>query len=197
MSLRGRNRLRGIGILIIGTFLTIPVISSARRYLKNLSHEKKNELIEKQILGSVFHYNPHVKKIQEILEGAGFNPGPIDGKMGGQTRKAIREFQERKGLIASGRIDSETWVELMKQNEPTSLDLKTEEDPNSSLDRMRQIQMALKKAGFYTGEIDGKMGHQTRIAIESFQKTKGLKPDGIVGPKTWEELIKYLKNEKT
>ena len=63
-----------------------------------------------------------------------------------------------------------------------------------TLNRTKQIQMALKKAGFYKGEIDGKIGHQTRVAIQSFQKAKGLDPDGIVGPKTWEELSKYLKD---
>lgn len=60
-------------------------------------------------------------------------------------------------------------------------------------DRTKQIQIALRKAGFYTGNIDGKIGPRTKKAIIAFQRSKGLKPDGIVGPKTWEELRKYLK----
>lgn len=63
-----------------------------------------------------------------------------------------------------------------------------------SLNKTKQIQTALKNAGFYKGEIDGKIGHQTRVAIQSFQKAKDLDTDGIVGPKTWEELSKYLKD---
>lgn len=63
-----------------------------------------------------------------------------------------------------------------------------------SKDRMGQIQMALERAGFYRGEIDGKIGPQTSRAIIMFQESKGLKPDGIVGTRTWEELSEYLKD---
>jgi peptidoglycan hydrolase-like protein with peptidoglycan-binding domain len=55
------------------------------------------------------------------------------------------------------------------------------------------IQTALKAAGFYTGNVDGKIGPKTKKAVMEFQKTKGLKADGKVGPKTWAELEKYLK----
>lgn len=56
----------------------------------------------------------------------------------------------------------------------------------------KDIQTALKNAGFYTGAIDGKIGPKTKMAIEAFQKAKGLKVDGKVGPKTWAELSQYL-----
>ncbi len=56
----------------------------------------------------------------------------------------------------------------------------------------KNIQLALKKAGFYAGEIDGKIGKKTRKAIEDFQRANGLKVDGIVGAKTWERLKVYL-----
>ena len=58
--------------------------------------------------------------------------------------------------------------------------------------RNKDIQAALKNAGFYTGSIDGKIGPKTKNAIEQFQKSKGLKADGKVGPKTWAEMEKYL-----
>lgn len=55
------------------------------------------------------------------------------------------------------------------------------------------IQRALKSAGVYAGAIDGKIGPITKAAIQAFQAAKGLKADGVVGPKTWAELEKYLK----
>ena len=58
--------------------------------------------------------------------------------------------------------------------------------------RTIKIQMALKRAGFYSGDIDGRVGPQTKQAIRSFQRSKGFNPDGVVGPKTWEELKGYL-----
>ncbi|MFA4888897.1 MAG: peptidoglycan-binding domain-containing protein [Candidatus Omnitrophota bacterium] len=57
---------------------------------------------------------------------------------------------------------------------------------------IRQIQRALKKAGFYNGEIDGKIGAKTKESIIKFQKAHGLKADGIVGKRTSAELNRYL-----
>ena len=55
-----------------------------------------------------------------------------------------------------------------------------------------EIQTALKNAGFYTGNIDGKLGPKSKKAIGDFQSANGLKADGKVGAKTWEALSKHL-----
>lgn len=59
----------------------------------------------------------------------------------------------------------------------------------------RDIQAALKNAGFYEGEIDGAIGSKTKAAIMKFQEANGLNPDGSVGSRTWEKLSEYLKQE--
>lgn len=56
----------------------------------------------------------------------------------------------------------------------------------------REIQQALKNAGFYQGSVDGKIGPMTREAIRQFQQVNGLKVDGVVGRQTWEKLSAYL-----
>jgi murein L,D-transpeptidase YcbB/YkuD len=61
-----------------------------------------------------------------------------------------------------------------------------------ALSRDQQIQTALKNAGLYQGNIDGKIGPMTKRAIETFQSNNGLKVDGKVGPKTWAALEPYL-----
>jgi len=58
---------------------------------------------------------------------------------------------------------------------------------------IKQIQTALKNAGFYRGSIDGKMGSKTKAAIISFQKVNELKADGVVGKKTWLKLSRYVR----
>ncbi len=55
-----------------------------------------------------------------------------------------------------------------------------------------EVQTALQHAGFYTGNVDGKIGPKSKKAIEDFQSANGLKVDGKVGPKTWEMLGKHL-----
>lgn len=59
----------------------------------------------------------------------------------------------------------------------------------------REIQTALKNAGYYIGAIDGKIGRMSTKAIEDFQEANGLQVDGKVGPKTWSVLGKYLTAE--
>jgi peptidoglycan hydrolase-like protein with peptidoglycan-binding domain len=63
---------------------------------------------------------------------------------------------------------------------------------SATLSYQQKIQTALKNAGLYVGNIDGKIGPGTRKAIETFQKNNGLKVDGKVGPKTWAALEPYL-----
>jgi murein L,D-transpeptidase YcbB/YkuD len=54
-----------------------------------------------------------------------------------------------------------------------------------------EIQKCLKKAGLYSGAIDGDIGQTTKDAISKFQKANGLTPDGVVGSKTWDKLRQY------
>jgi len=57
-----------------------------------------------------------------------------------------------------------------------------------------EIQKHLKKHGFgdfsTDGTIDNIFGGRTKQMVIDFQKSKGLTPDGVVGPKTWVELVK-------
>ncbi|OPY89354.1 MAG: Zinc D-Ala-D-Ala carboxypeptidase precursor [Smithella sp. PtaU1.Bin162] len=68
---------------------------------------------------------------------------------------------------------------------------KTYSEPAVELSH-RQIQKALKNAGYYQGAIDGKIGPKTKEAILKFQRAKGLKADGVVGKKTSAALNRYL-----
>ncbi|MFH0772339.1 MAG: peptidoglycan-binding domain-containing protein [Candidatus Omnitrophota bacterium] len=60
----------------------------------------------------------------------------------------------------------------------------------------RQIQSALKNAGYDPGTVDGKIGSKTKKAIKEFQSANDLKVDGRVGSKTWSKLSAYLVKEK-
>jgi Putative peptidoglycan-binding domain-containing protein len=57
---------------------------------------------------------------------------------------------------------------------------------------VRTVQAALKEAGFYNGSVDGKVGKQTIAAITAFQRSVGLKADGICGRQTWQHLQGYV-----
>ncbi len=55
------------------------------------------------------------------------------------------------------------------------------------------IQNILNTEGFEVGAQDGIYGEKTAKAVEHFQQWGGLEIDGIVGPDTWELLLKQEK----
>ena len=52
------------------------------------------------------------KSIQTALNNAGYYNGPIDGRIGKQTRDGIKEFQKANNLKSDGRVGSKTWAVL-------------------------------------------------------------------------------------
>jgi hypothetical protein len=57
---------------------------------------------------SVCLSDPTVRSAQEALDRQGFEPGRIDGILGPRTQAALRGYQRKNGLAATGQIDSAT-----------------------------------------------------------------------------------------
>ncbi len=53
-----------------------------------------------------------VKQIQGKLKQQGYDVGQVDGKLGPNTQQALRQFQEDKGIQASGQPDQQTLAAL-------------------------------------------------------------------------------------
>lgn len=53
-----------------------------------------------------------VTDVQKALVRAGFDPGPVDGRMGKKTKSAIKQFQRRNNLKADGVVGDRTWSQL-------------------------------------------------------------------------------------
>lgn len=54
---------------------------------------------------------------------------------------------------------------------------------------VRDIQQQLHALGYFSGEVDGRFGSDTTLAVQSFQKAKGLRVDGVVGEQTLNRLF--------
>lgn len=50
------------------------------------------------------------------------------------------------------------------------------------------VQARLRQLGFYQGPLDGIFGRGTHDAVIAFQARRGLTPDGVVGPATYNTL---------
>lgn len=66
---------------------------------------------------------PTKHEIQQALKGAGFYKGAVDGKIGPQTREAIKEFQRVNGLSADGVVGRQTWERLAPYLDTSSTEL--------------------------------------------------------------------------
>ena len=134
----------------------------------------------------------------------------LSGCAGGQTRQQVTRLQSQVGLLEErvGQLERAnlTGVSDASFNEPStnvgvSLGVSTPSKTKTSSDKTsaipsakpttREIQQALKNAGFYQGTVDGKMGAVTRDAIKEFQRVHGLTDDGVVGRRTWAKLRAY------
>lgn len=56
---------------------------------------------------------------------------------------------------------------------------------------VKDVQLRLQELGYYTGDIDGAYGNQSRRAVEQFQYQNGLTVDGIAGKYTQTILFEY------
>ncbi|QRN99508.1 peptidoglycan-binding protein [Archangium violaceum] len=130
-----------------------------------------------------------VKTLQQALAKAGFSPGAVDGQFGPKTAAAVKAFQSAKGLVADGIVGPKTWARLNGAAAPSA--------PGGSGPTLKQghsgapvtaLQNRLNQLGFNAGAADGQFGPKTTAAVKAFQSAKGLVADGVVGPKTWNQL---------
>jgi len=134
------------------------------------------------------------------------------------TTDAVRAFQRLFGLTADGVVGPMTWRKLYEvywgivNNAPTPPPTPAPPNPpnmppypgtvlrlGASGESVRQIQQALNRLheaipGIPQVPEDGVFGEQTRDAVLAFQRIFGLSVDGLVGPITWDRLMREFLN---
>lgn len=134
-----------------------------------------------------------MKKVLAIILILPFISGCAMFQSGLETRvdsldERVTVLEEHQGL-SSDTSASETYVATTVEAAPAAA------ASNIHMSK-KDIQRALKNAGYYYGPIDGKIGNKTKRAIREFQADKGLKVDGIVGSQTKKALSRYLNDIK-
>lgn len=108
---------------------------------------------------------------------------------------ANQDFQARISYLEAEIERKNRQISILEDDlamsQSSSEPLVKEDRPASRLSA-RQIQAALKNAGFYKGAVDGHLGPRTKEAIRNFQKANGLYADGVAGKQTREKLKRYL-----
>lgn len=106
----------------------------------------------------------------------------------------VTSVEERQSVLED-RLAGDESAGFTTNIEPKRTSSITPSETKVTLSK-KEIQIALKNAGYYYGAIDGKIGRQSMKAIREFQKDHGLKVDGVVGAKTTKKLLPYLSEEQ-
>src|SRR3989338_2243916 len=130
------------------------------------------------------------------ISGCGTVPKKFKEEVGG-IKTRVETLESRVEGVESKQADVERVAgeqtqaldEMKARRARTNIGVKSRHF--KSKESIKEIQLCLKNAVFYDGEIDGIKGKKTRKAIREFQSANGLTADGIVGKKTWELMSKH------
>lgn len=87
-------------------------INALKENFSQAQADAEKEAIKKNPAGEV-KSRPNIRQVQIALVNAGYNPGRIDGRMGKQTKDAIKQFQKANNLAVDGKAGKQTW-DLLK-----------------------------------------------------------------------------------
>ena len=136
-----------------------------------------------------------VKDLQTKLKKLGYYDGTVDSTFGSGTYAAVRAFQKKYNLTADGVAGSET----LKKLDSVYKNANSDKDDDSlrmgdSGSAVKDLQMKLKKLGYYDGTVDSTFGSGTYAAVKAFQKKYNLTADGVAGSETLKKLDSAYKN---
>jgi N-acetylmuramoyl-L-alanine amidase len=115
--------------------------------------------------------------------------GPAEAIFDAQLERAVRAFQQQRGLSVDGVVGSTTYRMLDEARWHLGDRLLTYTAGNVICgDDVVTLQQRLLALGFTVGRVDGRFGHRTERAVRDFQRNVGVPPDGTCGPATLKAL---------
>jgi zinc D-Ala-D-Ala carboxypeptidase len=182
-----RNALRRIAFGVLGTGMVVTIALSAGPMAANAAVSARGTAavaeIPPALIWPVVHKGDHgarVVKIQYLLNQHGIHV-TVDGKFGHGTEVAVKFFQKKNGIAPTGAVGARTWLALIVTIKKGSKGY-----------AVKAAQYELRYVyGYNFVVVDGLFGQQTEWAVKLFQKKYGLTPDGVVGPRTWNALVRH------
>ena len=126
-----------------------------------------------------------VKALQKRLAVLGLSPGPVDGRYGPRTDRAVMRLQSAHGLPVDGIAGPKTLAALAA---PSLALYPGAGYGGVGSGAVRSLQRRLAELGFAPGAIDGRYGPRTEQAVSRFQGAHGLRVDGIADSATFARL---------
>jgi N-acetylmuramoyl-L-alanine amidase len=122
------------------------------------------------------------------LSAVGFRVPAPTNIYGPQHQAAVREFQQSRGLPATGECDPITWTALIEAGHRLGTRMLYLTAPMMRGEDVAELQVRLGTLGFDCGRVDGIFGEHTLAAVRDLQRDLGLVCDAVVGPETIGEL---------
>lgn len=128
-------------------------------------------------------------------------PDLVAGKRGITTHDAVSKAFKRGSHWDPGKgFPAERYLALIraKLGQAAPADVKPLKDDPPTLKlgaegwQVKRLQKLLRQHGLFPAEakIDGDFGEITQAAVKAFQEFSDVNPDGIVGPMTWQALVR-------
>jgi N-acetylmuramoyl-L-alanine amidase len=110
-----------------------------------------------------------------------------------EVASAVRAFQQERGLRVTGEIDVGTHAAIEEARWKLGDRSLKVDSPMMRGDDVATLQSRLIDMGFNPGRVDGIYGTTTEAAVKEFQKSVGVKVDGICGPGTVMSLMRLMR----
>lgn len=131
---------------------------------------------------------PAVIEINQILAELDLLSGGAD-EYDNATERAVRSFQQTRGLSVDGLVGDETWRALDAARWRLGARALYHAIPEPLVgEDVRTLQERLLEMGYDVGRADGIFGPNTARSVAQFQREVGLQPDGACGPQTMHAL---------
>lgn len=132
---------------------------------------------------------PAAAEIRESLRRLGLVPDSGTDAFDATADRAVRAFQQSRGLIADGLVGTETRRALEAARWRLGDRVLARISPETMYgDDVRHLQERLLEMGYDVGRPDGMFGLRTARALAQFQREAGLVPDGTFGQATMNAL---------
>lgn len=152
-----------------------------------VGHKTINLLYSDEVKANMLAYGEESEVVltaQRRLKTLGYMTSEPDGKYGGDTIMAVKQFQARNDQVVDGYLGPSTRYALNDSDAVTN-GLAV----GDSGDTVKRVQEILSKLGYLNAaNSTGYFGEVTERAVKLFQSTNGLSSDGSVGIQTMAKL---------